>query len=345
VTAVMKYVSVSDLGDDYWNYIPNVGVVFRLIQKAEYEILQATRIKSTFCDTEDQLHARLTSNYGIYQFVAPYFENAVTRQQSSSRLGNGLTSTGFSYNMLSSFCDDCPFTPPAAIYYNDFGIDIPINQFTNAIKFTQDTISRLPVCFPLSDILIRFLKASDADLISSSDGEYVSIEWDTIHRNDPWVDPELDLGWVSWVSQGYLLNFNGKTHWGKTGNFPHYSNPVGIPQAAQLYPQLPSFIAYQQSIDPKGMFLNDFYKASILGDPIARAAKTYPGCALTYDCVCSTDDHCAKDQKCTNVPLPANKTAKICLDDDHKTGLLGIVAAFINLLEIFFKFAVIRTII
>jgi hypothetical protein len=89
-------------------YIPDVDVALRSIQKVEYETLQATRLNNTFCDTEDQLHARLTSNKGVYQAIAPYFLNAATRQKSGTRLGNGLTSTGFSYNMLSSFCDDCP---------------------------------------------------------------------------------------------------------------------------------------------------------------------------------------------------------------------------------------------
>ena len=68
---------------------------------------------------------------------------------------------------------------------------------TDAIKFTQVVISRMPVCFvrlpplgtlylficarldisfqPLSDILIRFIKTSDADLISPSGADYVSI--------------------------------------------------------------------------------------------------------------------------------------------------------------------------
>lgn len=78
------------------------------------------------------------------------------------------------------------------------------------------------------------------------------------------------------------------------------------------------------------MFLNDFYKASVLGDPVARATKTFPGCALTYDCVCSTDQHCAKGQKCTDVPLPANKTAKICLDNDQQVKLHDIVGALIR---------------
>lgn len=156
------------------------------------------------------------------------------------------------------------------------------------------------------------------------------LEWDTTHRSNPWVDPELDLGWVEWVSQGYLLNFEAKSHWGKTGNFPHFANPVGIPQASQLYPQLPSFTSYQQSIDPQGMFLNDFYKASVLGDPTARATKTYPKCALVYDCICSTDEHCAEDQKCTDVPLPSNKTAKICLDENQQSGLLGVLGALID---------------
>jgi hypothetical protein len=144
------------------------------------------------------------------------------------------------------------------------------------------------------------------------------------------TDPELDLGWVSWVSQGYLLNFNAKSHWGKTGNFPHYANPVGIPRAAQLYPQLPEFTKYQRSIDPKGMFLNDFYKASVLGNTAIRGMKTYPGCALVYDCVCSADSHCAKGQKCIDVPLPANKTAKICLDSEQQAGLMGIVETLVN---------------
>lgn len=78
------------------------------------------------------------------------------------------------------------------------------------------------------------------------------------------------------------------------------------------------------------MFINDFYRAAVLGDVTARKSKTYPRCALTYDCVCSTDMHCAEGQKCTDMPLPANKTAKICLDIDQQAGLLGNVEALIQ---------------
>jgi hypothetical protein len=85
----------------------------RTAQKSEYETLQATKLNETFCDAEDLLHARLTSNEGLYQLIAPYFEDAGTRQISGSKLGNGLMATGWSYNMLSSFCDDCPVNPPA----------------------------------------------------------------------------------------------------------------------------------------------------------------------------------------------------------------------------------------
>jgi hypothetical protein len=52
---------------------------------------------------------------------------------------------------------------------------MPINRFTDVIKFTQDILEKLPTCFPLSDILIRFMKASDGDLISSSGEDYTSI--------------------------------------------------------------------------------------------------------------------------------------------------------------------------
>lgn len=124
VTAVMKYVNSSAPGDDYWNvsmllttptlyscgmqYIPDVNVVFRTIQKGQYEAQQASKLNDSFCSSEDQLHARLTSNNGVYQLIAPYFEDATTRQKSGSNFADGLTATGVSYNMLSSFCDDCP---------------------------------------------------------------------------------------------------------------------------------------------------------------------------------------------------------------------------------------------
>ena len=78
------------------------------------------------------------------------------------------------------------------------------------------------------------------------------------------------------------------------------------------------------------MFLNDFYKASVLGNTTIRGMKTYPGCALVYDCVCSANSHCAKGQKCIDVPLPANKTAKICLDNEQQAGLMGIAEALVN---------------
>jgi hypothetical protein len=49
--------------------------------------------------------------------------------------------------MSSSLSNIPQFHEPHAIYFNDFGIDLPIDQLVPAITFTQDIISRLPVCF------------------------------------------------------------------------------------------------------------------------------------------------------------------------------------------------------
>jgi hypothetical protein len=151
-------------------------------------------------------------------------------------------------------------------------------------------------------------------VINLSDPDY--LEWDTTHRNHPLRDPELDLAAVQWMSQGFLLNYNGRSHWGKTGNFPFYASPNNIPNSTALYPQLQAFLAYQQSIDPAGTFRNDFYKSALLNDPSFTHNKTYNRCALVYDCVCSSDNHCAAHQKCISQPLPNGKAARLCVDEE-----------------------------
>jgi hypothetical protein len=82
-------------------------------------------------------------------------------------------------------------------------------------------------------------------------------------------------------------------------------------------------MAYQQSVDPQGMFIDDFYRSGILGEVQARATKVYPRCALVYDYVCQMDDHCAENQKCIPAPLQDGKTANICLDKSQEAGLIG----------------------
>jgi hypothetical protein len=145
-----------------------------------------------------------------------------------------------------------------------------------------------------------------------------SSEWDTTHRNHPLIDPEVSLAAVQWMSQGYLLNYHGRSHWGKTGNFPFYATPNGIPTSNALYPGLSSFLAYQGHIDPSGTFRNDFFKAALQGDPEVVQNKTYDGCALVYDCVCSQDSHCAARQKCITQPLENGKAAKLCVNKNWK---------------------------
>jgi len=118
-------------------------------------------------------------------------------------------------------------------------------------------------------------------------------------------------------------HFKAKSHWGKTGNFPHYANPVGIPRAAQLYPQLPEFTKYQRSMTrrhvPKRLL-----QSKRAGNATIRATKTYPGCALTYDCVCSADKHCATGQKCTDVPCPPTRQPKYVSIVINKLGYWGL---------------------
>jgi hypothetical protein len=67
------------------------------------------------------------------------------------------------------------FSQPNGIFYSDFGIDIPIDQFIPAIEFSQSVMSKIPTCFPLSDILIRFRKPSKSDLSGSYGGVYATI--------------------------------------------------------------------------------------------------------------------------------------------------------------------------
>jgi hypothetical protein len=135
---------------------------------------------------------------------------------------------------------------------------------------------------PLSKILIRFIKASDADLISplAPITMYPSITSKPLSAEQMVQSGILHtamthgkiLNLISVGSVGphkTIFDFKAKSHWGKTGNFPHYANPVGILLAESLYPQLRSFGNYQHSIDPNAMVVNNLYKASVLGDTTA----------------------------------------------------------------------------
>ena len=79
-----------------------------MLQKATFEGLQSTKLESLYCQVENALHKRLTTNDALYSSLVPYFMDASTRRLSGVKTAVGLNATGFANNMLASSCVNCP---------------------------------------------------------------------------------------------------------------------------------------------------------------------------------------------------------------------------------------------
>lgn len=95
-----------------------------------------------------------------------------------------------------------------------------------------------------------------------------------------------------------MENFNGRSHWGKTGLYYHSRNQI----KKKLYPGAhQAFLAKMQEYDPNGVFMNDFGRrlkgtgTKINIDPLTVH------CALLDNCLCSKSSDCAKGQVCSRI--------------------------------------------
>lgn len=192
---------------------------------------------------------------------------------------------GWSHEMLYFACRDrCPM---AALPFQLEEIAIPLSSLPDFIADARQLFTRTNTCLPLNGVYIRFGRAARGALAMAGgrDTAYVGMEF---VRNPYGEKYPRDFHVIQELEQVLLDKYQGRPHWGKNWG-PMF---VGV---KDKYPRFAEFDAMRRSLDPVGMFENDFYRQ--LGAD-AGAHEQADACVAREGCFCRTDRACPRGMRC-----------------------------------------------
>ena len=168
-------------------------------------------------------------------------------------------------------------------------VAIPVEELPNWIRDVRQILaSHEKTCFPLNGIYFRFGKASPSYLGMSAgrDTAYLGIEY-TLRKAGEAVPKNYFVNLE--IEQMSLRKYGARPHWGK--------NSVAIfEDIPSRYPKWNEFLATKTDMDPYNVFTNQFWKRATGEVPLDNYLT--PGCNLTGDCYCQSDEHCTEGTSC-----------------------------------------------
>ena len=132
----------------------------------------------------------------------------------------------------------------------------------------------------------------------SQDVVYVGIEYVTNPYGNRYVK---GFHYIQELEQMLLRDFNARPHWGKN-KLPVFTD------IKSHYPRWEEFETFRESMDPKGIFTNKFYRF-VSGENDLLELKD--NCVSQQSCYCRKDSDCPKNYSCKKGL--EDKRASICL--------------------------------
>ncbi len=192
---------------------------------------------------------------------------------------------GWAHEMINFVCRDrCPFN---ALPYALEEIAIELKDLPDFIREARELFHKTGACMPLNGVYFRFGHATRGALAMAGDRDSVYVGMEYV-RN-PWGNRyPRDFDVIQELEQLLLNRYAGRPHWGKN-QAPMFEN------ISVKYPRFADFEAYRESVDPDGIFMNDFYSHINGGATPAQSAKN---CVVDQACYCQIDEHCPKGYTC-----------------------------------------------
>ena len=150
------------------------------------------------------------------------------------------------------------YATPRAVRFQEMEYNIPADQFPAALAEARETIARerFRVHFPIE---CRFVRADDIWLSPAygRDSAYMAVHMYRGMRYKEYFQ----------AMEAIFRRHEGRPHWGKM----HSRTAIEL---AALYPHWDDFRRVRASLDPNGMFLNDYLRRLFAADePVATAAS------------------------------------------------------------------------
>ncbi|ORX95594.1 FAD-binding domain-containing protein [Basidiobolus meristosporus CBS 931.73] len=286
-TAVVSngtYVSDAEPGNDKWNFITSADPQDVTGMVDTFESVQAARDVGKICkmeaEAEKSFWTKVPGKPAIYSNPQGELRNPAV---------------GFPHDMMSQVCSPCSWDGkvnkiPFDLRHISMGV--PLERFKELVQEIQKILDRFPACFPFNGIWFRFSPASDGWMSLSYGRKTVHIEFLTPCRVNKDSDPKLGIEAIQLISQTLVNKFDARPHWGKNGHY-YFSHKV----RSAVHPKLKEFGQLAKSLDPRGVFSNDFTDRIFHSNP-SKLASTVKQCALEDICLCSRDTDCAYGQIC-----------------------------------------------
>lgn len=134
---------------------------------------------------------------------------------------------------------------PRRVRFTEMEYALPLEHFDQAFAQLRDYFNsrRTPVVFPLE---VRTAAGDDTWLGTASgrDSVYIAVHR-YIHDRVPEYFPAMEA---------ILRSFGGRPHWGKV-------HSLRAAELRELYPKFADFQEVRSSVDPQGVFLNDYLRS------------------------------------------------------------------------------------
>lgn len=260
-------VSAETPGRSRHNLWTSSGSVFRVVGDLPYRVLNRAPLRVQ-CDSA-QLRSRV--------WLPPI-----------QSIDSSEDPVGWSHEMLGSACEPgtCPWDFDA-VRSRTMEASFPLRYLDAWMADVRAILRERRACFPILGIYLRFSKGGHRWLGFNYSEDVVSFE---IHipkvANETYQERSADV--YDELMQMTLSQYQGRPHWGKN------STPTFVGLGERQYPRWADFIELKRSLDPAGLFENKLWRQMSGEEPV----RSYPGCSLSRDCVCSTDSDCGARYKC-----------------------------------------------
>ncbi|KAJ6646763.1 L-gulono-1,4-lactone dehydrogenase [Pseudolycoriella hygida] len=222
---------------------------------------------------------------------------------------------------------------------NEFGLEL--SRLGDFVQAVQEIIKKTPTAFPVQGVLMRFSDKSDIYMSTAYGRQTVHFEFYVWNRNDRYNRPSASLAGYQTILQTLTREFNGRSHWGKSGMVYHNSKSLDLKLDEKARQK---FISVMNKYDPNEVFINNFgLRLKRKGTKVDTDPKTIH-CALLDNCICAKNTDCASTQICTTLPgysyrvcKTKNEVAEIVFDKSLLPPPLGVVKYLVSVVPTLVK--------
>jgi L-gulonolactone oxidase len=207
---------------------------------------------------------------------------------------------GFAHDMIGGRCAEGTCAWDRGIKTRTIEAAFDLKDFPQWAQDVKALLMLRSGCFPALGIYLRFSAPSRAYLGQAHGQETVMFEIHIPQTNEQVLEASSEV--YDEILQLTLGKYRGRPHWGK--NSQPYFQGLGKEQFAKWE----DFEEVRQSLDPKGVFLNPFWKA--VTSELDYNSGTEQ-CGVTRECLCRQDSDCGKNASCESGVLFTE--ARICV--------------------------------